>query len=203
MRIVIDGYNLMYAKGLMDRTFGPEGLHKARQRFLSDLAAAFGPMELAGIVVVFDAAHPPPNRPRSAVYRGITVLFAVDDENADERIEKLIAAHSTPKTLTVVSSDARVRQAAERRRARAVSADAFLADLVERRPRIDAAAPPASAEDRAKQNGLAPAESRFWMETFAHVAEEPGLARALRAADFVPTDDEIRAIEREVREEFS
>src|SRR4051812_12220179 len=118
MRTLIDGYNLMHARGLMERRFGPGGFHKVRHRFLIELAAALDPTEAHQTTVVFDASRPPRDRPERQTLKGIEVLFSVGDENADARIEALIAAHSAPRSLTVVSSDHRVRQAAARRRAR-------------------------------------------------------------------------------------
>ena len=66
--------------------------------------------------MVFDASVPPGDFPPVSIYRGLSVLFALGDENADARIEQLIGEHSNPKTLTVVSSDNRIRLAATRRR---------------------------------------------------------------------------------------
>src|SRR5438093_12747477 len=109
MRTLIDGYNLMHAVGLLGRRFGPDGFRRARLRFLNDLAAALGPVEAHQTTIVFDAAAPPEHAPRESTHKGLTVLFAVGDENADERIELLIAQHSAPKSLTVVSSAHRVR----------------------------------------------------------------------------------------------
>ena len=54
----------------------------------------------------------------------MSIIFALGDENADARIEQLIAAHSAPKSLTVVSTDRRVRQAANRRKARSITSEA-------------------------------------------------------------------------------
>ncbi len=201
MRTLIDGYNVMHAKGLMDRKFGPDGLRKVRDRFLAELVAAISPIDAHQTTVVFDAADPPRDRPSQARYKGLTIVYAVDDENADERIEKLIAAHSNPKSLTVVSTDLRVRQAAERRRAKVVLADDFLAGLTDRRSKKDEPAPSVSREEKARMQGLSGEEAQFWLKTFAHVGEEPGMKEALRASDFVPTDEEIARIEREIREE--
>ena len=204
MRLLIDGYNLMHARGLMSRKFGPDGFRKVRQRFLADLAAALDPVEAHQTTVVFDAGDPPRDRPSQARHKGITIVFAVDDENADERLEKLIAAHSSPKTLTVVSSDHRVRQAAERRKAKVVLSDEFLSRLEGRTPRKDhrpVPPPGPSAEEKARMQGLSSSEAQFWMAAFAHVEAEPGVKEGLRASDFVPTEEEIRRIEREVREE--
>jgi predicted RNA-binding protein with PIN domain len=201
MRILIDGYNLMYAVGLMGRRFGPDGFRKARLRFLNDLAAALDPLEAHQTTVVFDAADPPDHVPHEARHKGLTVLFAVDDESADERIEWLITHHSAPKTLTVVSTDHRLRVAATRRRARAVTADDFWAELLARRGRKSAAPPPPSAEERAREIGLSAAESEFWLDAFADLADEPETREALRGDRPHITDEDIARIEREVREE--
>ena len=201
MRTLIDGYNLMHARGLMQGKFAPDAFRKARHRFLADLAAAMDPVEDHQTTVVFDASKPPHDRPARQKLKGIEIVFAVGDENADERIEKLIAAHSAPKSLTVVSSDLRIRQAAERRRAKVILSDDFLSNLANRRRRPETAPPPLSAEEQARDRGLSTAEAAFWMAEFADMANEPGLGERLRSSDFVPTDEEIARIEREVREE--
>src|SRR3954470_14985209 len=77
MRLLIDGYNLMYALGLMGRRFGPEGFRQVRTRFLNDLAAALDPLEAHQTTVVFDAAEPPDHVPHELRHQGLTVLFAV------------------------------------------------------------------------------------------------------------------------------
>ncbi len=202
MRILIDGYNLMYAVGLLGRKLGPGGFRKVRQRFLNDLAAALDPVEAHQTTVVFDAAAPPDHVPREARHKGLTVLFAVDDESADERIEWLIAHDSAPKTLTVVSSDHRLRAAASRRKARAVTADAFWTELEDRRRRRPSEVPPLpSAEEVARQQGLPPEESEFWLRAFADVADAPETRQALEGDPPVLTDEEIARIEHEVQEE--
>ncbi len=202
MRTLIDGYNLMHARGLMDRKFGPEGFRKVRHRFLIELAAALDPAEAHETTVVFDAFKPPHDRPERLKLKGIEVVFAVGDENADARIEKMIAAHSSPKSLTVVSTDHRVRQAAARRKAKVVLSDDYLTKISHRRkPSPSKVEPAISAEEKARAQGLPPAEAAFWLAEFAHVAEEPGVREALRASDFVPTDEEIAKIEREIRDE--
>ena len=201
MRTLIDGYNLMHARGLMNRKFGPDGLRKMRHRFLVELAAALDPIEAHATTVVFDAAEPPLDRPDRQKLKGIEVIFAVGDENADARIEALILAHSAPKSLTVVSSDHQIQRAALRRRATVMDSDDFLSKLEQmRRPKATIELPK-TAEEVARRDGLSVAESAYWMDQFAHVADEPGVRDALRASDFVPTDEEIARIEREVREE--
>jgi uncharacterized protein len=201
MRLLIDGYNLMYAAGLLGKRLGPDGFRKVRTRFLNDLAHALGAVEAHLTTVVFDAAAAPDDRPHQASHKGITVVFAIDNENADERIEHLIAAHSAPKTLTVVSSDHRIRQAASRRKARAVTADEFWTGLRDRKPgRPTPQLPPPSAEERARREGPSAEEAAMWREVFRDVADAPDTREAL-GSDFVPTDEEIERIRREVEDE--
>jgi predicted RNA-binding protein with PIN domain len=201
MRTLIDGYNLMFALGLMGKRFSPDGFRKARTRFLNDLAAAIGAVAAHQTTVVFDARFSPGHLPHESTHKGLSVLFAVEDEGADARIERLIAAHSTPRTLTVVSSDQRIRQAASRRKARAVTADAFWDEMEAPRPNAPRPPPPTS-EETARLQGLSPAESAHWLETFRHVADEPGADEVLDTGGFVPSDDEIARIRREVDDEF-
>src|SRR5205807_1016138 len=113
-----DGYNVMHARGLMDRKFGPDGLRKARHRFLVDLADSLDQADAQATTVVFDARTPPDHLPNRQKLRGITIIFAVGDESADARIVSMINAHSAPKSLTAISTDRQIRQAAERRKSK-------------------------------------------------------------------------------------
>jgi predicted RNA-binding protein with PIN domain len=200
MRLLIDGYNLMFAAGLLGKRLGPDGFRKVRTRFLNDLADALGAVEAHLTTVVFDAAAPPDDLPRQTSHKGITVVFAVGDENADERIEHLIAAHSAPKGLTVVSSDHRIRRAAARRKAKAMTADEFWIQVHERKPGKTTPPPPPSPEEQSRLHGLSPRETEMWLEVFRDVADAPD-SREVFGSDFVPTDDEIARIQREVEDE--
>ncbi len=78
------------------------------------LAQTLGPAVAAETTVVLDASVPPGDFPSESNYKGLSVLFALGEENADARIEALIRADSSPKALTVVSSDNRIRLAASK-----------------------------------------------------------------------------------------
>jgi predicted RNA-binding protein with PIN domain len=199
MRLLIDGYNVLHAVAEVPVRLGPDGLRRLRHRFLNDLAHRLGPVEAAAATVVFDAHDPPEDRPRRTTHKGMTVLFATGEEGADAGIEALIAQHSAPKTLTVVSSDRRIRQAATRRRARVVTADEFWASLSSRRR---AASPEPERPGAGQPPGaLAPAESAYWQEQFRDVLDSPEAREVGRRAEFLPSDEEIARIEREVTEE--
>ncbi len=199
MRILIDGYNLMYAVGLMAKKLGPDRFRKARLRFLNKLVEALGAVDAHQTTVVFDAAHPPNDLPSETTHKGITVMFAVNEENADAQIERLIAQHPTPKTLTVVSSDHRIRHAATRRKAQAVTADDFLS-------RLEAPPSPRPQPERAKEShkerALSPRESAYWQQVFGDLDDDPATHEALRPDPSLLTDADIAALEREIEREF-
>ena len=125
MSLIIDGYNLLYAAGIVGAKTGPGGLERSRAALLGFLAELLDPREAARTTVVFDAKNPPPGLPRSVEYRGMTVCFASAYEDADSLIEELVRADSAPRRLTVVSSDHRLQRAARRRGAQAVDSDVW------------------------------------------------------------------------------
>jgi predicted RNA-binding protein with PIN domain len=86
--------------------------------------------------VVFDAANPPPDRPSEFQIEGIDVCFAVDYPEADDLLEEIIASHSAPKNLAVVSSDRRVQAAAKRRGSAALDSQQWLDDLLDGKVRL-------------------------------------------------------------------
>jgi predicted RNA-binding protein with PIN domain len=203
VRWLIDGYNVMHAGGRLGSKLGREGFARARRRFLDDLAGALGSDRAARVTVVFDAAVPPRDFPLETTYRGLHLVFALEDEDADTRIERMIGQDSHPKTLTVVSSDHRIRHAAARRRAKPQTADEFwdwIDDLRAgaRDPRGGIPAPSPSLDRRDQPT---PEERDFWMETFREVAEDPETRDALAPHSSLLTDAEIAEIQRQVDRE--
>jgi predicted RNA-binding protein with PIN domain len=204
MRWLIDGYNVMHAGGRLGPMLSREGFRRTRRRFLDELATTLGANLAGQTTVVFDASVPPGDFGVDANYRGLGVLFALGDENADARIEQLIAAHSSPKSLTVVSSDRRIRQAAIRRRCRSLTADEFwaLCDALK-----EGKARELHAEAFSGSAGCDPercptsAESAFWYEAFRELSESDAVRQNLRRNDSLLTDAEIAEIERQVEHE--
>ena len=202
MRTLIDGYNVMYAGGLLGRKFGPDGFRQVRHRFLNDLAASSGATEAYLTTVVFDAATAPPDRASTARHKGLTILYAVDSDDADTRIEELIAHHSSPKHLTVVSSDHRIQKAALRRRSKIMTADAFWVDLDARKARKRTAHALAKIESNSPSSMPIETDAADWVAEFGALADSEE-ARALFAPDpLFPTDADLARIAREVDAEF-
>jgi hypothetical protein len=195
MRTLIDGYNLMFAAGLMGTKFGRDGLRKARTRFLNDLASKLGPVEAHLTTVVFDVRKAPEGRPAESTHKGIQMVFAVANPTADERIDELIRAHSDPKRLTVVSSDNQVRASARRRGATSVSSDDFL-DRLDRTKRE-----PDAPSEPEKPSSLSEAEAAYWAEEFGEVERSGELRQAFERDPMFPTDEELARIAREVERE--
>ncbi len=202
---LIDGYNLMHAAGAISgQEKRREVFQRKRRRFLNMLADALGPERCQKTTVVLDASKPPADFPLESEYQGLKVIFALGDENADARIETLIAAHSAPKVLTVVSSDRRIRQAAQRRRAKSITADQFL-DLLDRfqsakRQEMPAEHPPApSSLDR--DAPLSAKDAAYWLEEFGDLDASDELKDAFAPNLTLLTDAEIARIQQEIDKE--
>jgi predicted RNA-binding protein with PIN domain len=204
MRWIIDGYNVMHAGGRLAPKLGREGFKRARRRFLDELSTALG-ADIAGqTTVVFDASAHPGDFRLNATYRGLGVLFALGDESADARIEQLIANHSNPKMLTVVSSDRRIRQAAVRRRTRYLTAEQYwelLDDFKERASRKSNSEIVAERKDSEDEDRAATDESALWADVFRDVARAPGVTETLAPDDSLLTDAEIAEIRRQIEAE--
>ncbi len=168
--VIIDGYNLLHASGILARGIGPGSLERLRGALLNFLAESLDEPQLARTTVVFDAQEAPPGLPRLTKHRGITVRFAPRGSDADAEIERLIAEHHAPRRLTVVSSDHRLHRAARRRRARPIDSDKWYVEVVRER----------LARGRAKDSPGKPSppategEVRFWLRQFGFADPEPG-----------------------------
>jgi hypothetical protein len=163
MTLLIDGYNLMHAAGVVAGGAGPGGLERSRLALLNFIAESVPSETLAVTTVVFDAAGAPPGLPSTLSHRGLVVRFAAGYEDADALIEELVLADSAPRRLLVVSSDHRLHRAARRRRAKAIDSDRWYAAMLRRRKRP----PPARDSDALKTAApLSEGEVEFWLARF-------------------------------------
>lgn len=184
MPLLIDGYNLIHAAGILGHGVGPNSLERARRALLNVLAESLPPEERMRTVVVFDAAEAPPGLPRRLKYRDLRVKFASEHEDADALIEELIARDSAPKKLTVVSSDHRVQRAARRRRARHSDSDVWFAELLRRRHEHTETS---DAEDDAKPLGpLSEHEVQYWLHHFHEPETAPSVEWLIDSDDPFP-----------------
>jgi uncharacterized protein len=129
--LLIDGYNVVAPVASPGRRPDPNWLQRERMSLLDRLVAHLDEQTLQRTCVVFDAANPPADRPHQFSFHGMEIEFAVDYPEADDLLEELIASHSAPKTLAVVSSDHRVQAAAKRRGAACFESQSWLDDLLD------------------------------------------------------------------------
>jgi predicted RNA-binding protein with PIN domain len=176
---VIDGYNLMFAIGILAGKVKPLGLERARLQLQEFLVSAPGD-DAGRTTLVFDAASLPARVAREQTYKGLKILLAVGKQQAaDERIEALIAQHPSPRHLIVVSSDHRLQTAARRKGAQAMNCTEFQ-DFLDRRrhPR------PAAPNEPEKKEHLSEKEIHAWLQEFAGLEDEPDLKEAFERYDF-------------------
>jgi hypothetical protein len=174
--ILIDGYNMVGPVAAPAKGPSFDWLRRERGRLLDRLADHLSAALRGRTCVVFDSADPPADRPSRNWYRGIDVRYAVGYPEADDLLEELIATHSAPKRLAVVSTDRRVQAAARRRGATALDAQPWLDDLLENRVRLAPRATVSGQGRAAEENAglesgevveeISPEEVDGWLDTF-------------------------------------
>jgi predicted RNA-binding protein with PIN domain len=129
LRILIDGYNLLFQSQLVGRGRAAGWLERARGRLLNLLIAGLSKRELARTEIVFDAAARGPTPDDQVLPSGLVVTFARNHAEADDLIEERIRQHSHPKSLRVISADNRIIKRAKTRRAVVLDPETFLEEL--------------------------------------------------------------------------
>lgn len=182
MALLIDGYNLLHASGILAPGAGPATLERSRGAMLDFLAESLDAALVARTIVVFDAGVSASGRVRAAAHRGIQVRFSAGKADADDLIEELIRADSAPRRLTVVSSDHRIQRAAHRRKARAIDSDKWFAGVLRSRGELPDEPEPRGASSR----GLMAGEVQYWLKRFG--IDDPSAGQAA-ASEFGGADD--------------
>lgn len=218
---IIDGYNLLHAAGLARRRYGPGQLERCRAQLLAWLAKHLTESERERTTVVFDAGEAPPGLPRQLTAVGITIRFAAPGKDADDTIEELVAAHSAPRQIRLVSSDHRLQRSAQKRRGTFLDSEDFVQEM-ERRgtlsPEGDETTPPRrkkpgdkpTARSGEKQRDKLPdqandAETEFWLRIFGEIpqaiefTDDLGPAATFTQADVARLQQEVDRQERESR----
>ena len=155
MPIVIDGYNL---------------LHSIRK--VSEDSESIGDVQLCWIVdrylklvgdkgqIIFDGIGPPDKSGFENI-GNLEVLFSGRNKDADTVIEDKVRASTAPKRLTIVSSDRRLRRAAQARKAPAIKSEDFWNNIQKRLRRKKTRKEPAE-----KRRGLTESETKQWLKIF-------------------------------------
>lgn len=172
MRLLIDGYNLMFESTSVERGMdGKNALRAARGRLLHLLVDLIDESMRDKTMIVFDAKKAPLGLPDKYVHHGIQIVFARDWDSADELIQTEIRRHSAPKTLTVVSSDHAIHRKALARGAKVIDSDEWLDREMENRARISRQGPEspesiAQMESESKNRELSEEEKKKWLKEF-------------------------------------
>lgn len=166
MTTLIDGYNVLFAARIVRQ--GETGaLEQARRELLEFLLKKLTPVEARETVIVFDAKRQSRrDLPQESDFRGITVLFARDHDEADDLLEQLIRREPVPEKLVVVSADRRVQRAARRRRARVVESDTWLGELELRADASPTVEPDSGESSEFEDRPLTPEQTRAWLLEF-------------------------------------
>jgi hypothetical protein len=150
---LIDANNLMHALADVGYAVERAGLCELLSEALADGEA---------IEVVFDGPEQTPEHTAHMVSLGMGVHYGPGG-SADDVIERLIAANTAPRRVTVVSTDRRIRTAARRRRCNSCTSQDFARTL---RRRLERPRPSRSAEPSEKHEGLRPDQTQRWIREF-------------------------------------
>ena len=168
MKFLIDGYNLMHALGLA-RPRGPKQLERSRTDLIDWVLRVHG-ADARSVTVVFDGRERVGERDEILIDRELRIRFSAG-ESADDLIEEMIRREANPKTLTVVSSDRRLMDAARRRGCLAWSCGDYIEWAIER-GHVPRQPPPADKPESAPQE-----ETDFWKREFADLDADPNLRK--------------------------
>ncbi len=153
---IIDGDNLLWAlrETFEDREIGTEiEMCRVLRRYF---ASTGEPGQ-----VVFDGAGPA-DRSEFDTIANPEIIFAGFSRDADSVIEERLKASTSPRRVTVVSSDRRLRKAAAMRKAAGIKSEEFWElvrkELARKKPR--------KKEPEEKREGLTDGETDKWMEAF-------------------------------------
>lgn len=168
--LVIDGYNVVSPIAPPKRSSDGNWLQAERTLLIDRLIKHLPSHICDRTCLVFDAANPPRDRPSDYHVQGLNVRFAVGYPQADDLIEEIIAQHSSPKRLTVVSSDHRIQNSAKRRGATSFDSDIWLDQLMDGQVKLAISVQP-PGQGRADENRkpdiqVSDKEVDDWMQEF-------------------------------------
>ncbi|HEY3965240.1 MAG TPA: NYN domain-containing protein [Planctomycetaceae bacterium] len=167
--LLIDGYNLLHAAGMGQRDYKPGDLLRCRKRLLQFLLSKLSNAEIRAATLVFDARDPPPDRPAEIVVSGLKVHFANPGGDADAMIQQWLSHHSTPRRVTLVSSDRALQRSARGCGAKFVGSDEFLNELERRR--VTGGQRSTRHDDDSKPAGqLSDTQTAYWLKEFGDAA---------------------------------
>jgi len=157
--LIIDGYNLLRAvQNLSEQSFNITDAQLCRiiDEYLGRIKKRGG--------IVFDGIGP---RDKTVFnnLRNLEVVFSGSNREADDIIEKLILENTAPRNLTVVSSDRRIKTAANKRKATTADCVDFWTEVI----KILEKKKKRQVEPQAKFTGITEAETEYWLREFGFI----------------------------------
>jgi predicted RNA-binding protein with PIN domain len=107
-RYIFDGYNVLYQWDLL-KPYASQSL-ESRRDHLIDLLIDYQDIEGVQVIVIFDGRSGGKTKGPDKKIKGVDVYFSSGTNTADAVIEKMVADHKDPSTITVVTSDRQVAQ---------------------------------------------------------------------------------------------
>jgi len=155
MPVIIDGHNLLHAIRKVDEAF--ESINDVQ---LCQIIGRYFKLTSETGQIVFDGTGP---RDKSGFdnISNLEVFFAGQGSDTDTVIDEKIRASSAPRRLTIVSSDRRLRKAAQTRKAAVLKSEDFWKNVQKRFRRKKPPREPAE-----KRLGLTESETKQWLEFF-------------------------------------
>ena len=167
MPILIDGYNLLFARLGKVKLNSAEELERARTALLTMLSS-YALTTREKITVFFDARNTPSMLSHREKCGTVDVVYVKSSSDADTEIKQVITKSRNPRVLLVVSSDRRLRDFTKAYGAKIVTSAAFLEDAVaaiETKPRRE-------REPKVKFTGPTRGEVDYWMKIFGGEDQE-------------------------------
>lgn len=191
-RLLIDGYNLLFASSVFASSAGPPTLERTRNALLQFLTDSLEERLRLRTTVVFDATHAPPGLPHEMSFAGMRILFSRNPADADALLEDLLEAERAPRELLVVSSDHRVQRAARQRGAKYIDSDEWMRELERARRTTDERQQAKSEQDAWEQS----VNLQAWLSEFGDIDprqltsdEVPRKKKAAKQVDSVVPED--------------
>ena len=154
--LIIDGYNLLRAvQNLSEQTAGVADTQ------ICHIISRYLTLTKSRGAIIFDGVGPRDKTGFNNV-ANLEVVFSGRSKEADDIIEKLVLQNSAPRSLTVVSSDRRIKSAANKKKATAIGSVDFWNEVIktlDKKAKI-------KSEPPAKYLGISEAETEYWLRLF-------------------------------------
>jgi uncharacterized protein len=154
--LIIDGYNLLRAvQNLLEQSSEITDVQLCR------IIGEYLYRTKKKGCIVFDGIGPRDKAAFNNLFN-LEVVFSGTNREADDVIEKLILEDTAPRNLTVVSSDRRIKTAANKRKATAVDCIDFWTEVIKTLEKKKKR----QVEPPGKFIGISEAETEYWLREF-------------------------------------